>query len=130
MALWGGVLLTSPAAVTGAQWTVRGNVDPHKFIIQGHRGAGDLAPENTIQAFELGWKLGTTPEADIRTTKDGVIVAFHDANFKRVVKGASPDLQKKGVVDITYEELSRTWGVGKGSGLQEGVFRRSVRCLM
>jgi hypothetical protein len=36
---------------------------PDKFIIQSHRGAGDLAPENTLDAFELGWRLGTHPEA-------------------------------------------------------------------
>src|SRR5512138_1889134 len=74
-------------------------------IVQAHRGAGNLAPENTLEAFELGWKLGAIPEADLRTTKDGVIVAFHDANFKRVVKGASPELQKKGVADISFAEL-------------------------
>jgi glycerophosphoryl diester phosphodiesterase len=87
------------------QWTVRGHIPPEKFIIQSHRGAGELAPENTAEAFELAWKLGTVPEADLRTTKDGVIVTFHDANFERVVKGASPELQKKGVKDITFVEL-------------------------
>lgn len=87
------------------QWTVRGNIPPKKFIIQSHRGAGELAPENTAEAFELAWKLGTVPEADLRTTKDGVIVTFHDANFERVVKDASPELKKKGVKDITFEEL-------------------------
>jgi glycerophosphoryl diester phosphodiesterase len=89
------------------QWTVRGHIPPEKFIIQSHRGAGELAPENTTESFELAWKLGTVPEADLRTTKDGVIVTFHDANFERVVKGASPELQKKGVKDITFAELQK-----------------------
>jgi glycerophosphoryl diester phosphodiesterase len=88
-------------------WTVKGNISPDKFVIQSHRGAGILAPENTLEAFELAWKLGTVPESDLRTTSDGVIVAFHDADFKRVVKGASPELQKKGVADITFAELSK-----------------------
>jgi glycerophosphoryl diester phosphodiesterase len=78
-----------------------------KFVIQSHRGAGDLAPENTLAAFELGWKLGTVPESDLRTTKDGVIVAFHDDNFRRVVKGADSALQNKGVADVTFAELSK-----------------------
>lgn len=86
---------------------VRGNLPIERFVIQSHRGAGELAPENTLEAFELGWKLGTWPEADLRTTKDGVIVAFHDANFKRTVKNASPELQKKGVADLTFAELSQ-----------------------
>ena len=37
------------------EWTVRGNLPPEKFVIQSHRGAGVLAPENTLEAFELGW---------------------------------------------------------------------------
>jgi glycerophosphoryl diester phosphodiesterase len=54
------------------------------FHIQAHRGAGIEYSENTLEAFEHGWKLGVTPECDVRTTKDGVIVCFHDADFKRV----------------------------------------------
>jgi glycerophosphoryl diester phosphodiesterase len=107
--------MADPASST--QWTVRGHVPLENFILQSHRGAGELAPENTLEAFELGWKLGTIPESDLRTTKDGVIVAFHDGNFKRVVKGASPALQKKGVADVTFAELSRLdVGAWRGEG--------------
>ena len=88
-------------------WNVTQHVQEKDFVIQSHRGAGELAPENTIEAFELGWKLGTYPEADVRTTKDGVIVAFHDANFARVVKDVSLEMKKKGVADITFEELGK-----------------------
>lgn len=90
-----------------AAWNVRDHLKPEQVIVQSHRGAGDLAEENTLHAFELGWKMDTYPECDVRTTTDGVIVAFHDANFKRVVKDASPELQKKGVKDLTYEELKK-----------------------
>ena len=93
---------SSPAK---SDWTVRGHIPVERFIIQSHRGAGELAPENTIESFELGWKLGTYPESDVRTTKDGVIVAFHDANFARVVKDASEELKKKGVRDLTWGEV-------------------------
>ncbi|MDB6027077.1 MAG: Glycerophosphoryl diester phosphodiesterase [Verrucomicrobiales bacterium] len=104
------VTLPSPAVEAPeakTQWTVRGHVPPDKFVIQSHRGAGELVPENTQEAFELGWKLGTVPESDLRTTKDGVIVTFHDGNFKRTVKNVKPAMAKKGVVDITYAELSK-----------------------
>lgn len=100
-------ILPAASSQSAIDWTIRGHIAPEKFIIQSHRGAGELAPENTLEAFELGWKLGTIPESDLRTTKDGVIVAFHDANFKRTVKDASPALQKKGVADITFAELSK-----------------------
>ena len=77
-----------------------------EIIIQCHRGAGMLAPENTLEAFELAWAMCTAPEADVRTTRDGVIVAFHDDNFTRVVKGASAELQQRGVADVTFAELA------------------------
>ncbi|MBX3741456.1 MAG: hypothetical protein KF712_10725 [Akkermansiaceae bacterium] len=91
------VLLSAPAGAAG----------DGKFIIQSHRGAGELSTDNTMEAFELGWEMGTYPEADVRETKDGVLVAFHDKDFKRVVKDAGPELEGKGVKDLTYEELSR-----------------------
>lgn len=65
-----------------------------------------MAPENTLVAFTLAWQLGTVPEADARTTLDGVIVAFHDDNFSRVVRGVPPELKDKGVEAITFEALS------------------------
>lgn len=103
-------LMTLPAVAQKPQkatWNVRQHIQPKQIVVQSHRGAGDLAEENTIHAFKLGWSLDTYPECDVRTTSDGVIVAFHDANFKRVVKDASPELKKKGVEDLTFEELSK-----------------------
>jgi glycerophosphoryl diester phosphodiesterase len=98
-------------------WNVRDHIPLEKFIIQSHRGAGELTEENTIEAFELGWKLNTYPEADVRMTKDGVIVCFHDNDFSRVVKDAPPELAKKGVKDLTWEELSKL-DVGSWKGEQ------------
>src|SRR5690349_23023042 len=91
------------AAPTG--WTVRGNVPQEKFVVQAHRGAGVMAPENCVAAFELGWKLNCVPEADVRMTSDGVIVAFHDNDFSRVVVNVTPELAKKGVKDVTFAEI-------------------------
>jgi glycerophosphoryl diester phosphodiesterase len=100
-------------------WTVRGHIPAGQIMIQSHRGAGDLAPENTIGAFELGWKLGTIPEADVRSTRDGVIVAFHDADFARVVKTLPPELKGKGVADVTWAQLSKLdVGAWKGDQFQ------------
>jgi glycerophosphoryl diester phosphodiesterase len=92
---------------TGSAWNLHGHIPLKDFIVQAHRGAGELAEENTLAAFELGWKLGCVPESDLRTTKDGVIVAFHDGDFSRVVKGIDPKLAKKGVKDVTFDQLSR-----------------------
>jgi glycerophosphoryl diester phosphodiesterase len=105
---------TQPAR---SDWTVRGHVPPEQFIVQAHRGAGELAEENTPQAFELGWKLGCIPESDLRTTKDGVIVAFHDNDFSRVVKGIPESMKKAGVKDVTFDELQKL-DVGSWKGEQ------------
>jgi len=96
-------------------WTVRGHVPLDEFVIQCHRGAGELEAENTVEAFELAWGLGTIPEADIRASRDGVTVAFHDADFRRLVKDAPPELAAKGVKDLTWDEL-RGLDVGAWKG--------------
>jgi glycerophosphoryl diester phosphodiesterase len=98
------VSAANPGAVE-SDWNIVDHLPLERVIIQSHRGAGVLAEENTVAAFELGWKLGTYPECDLRTTSDGVIVTFHDANFSRVVKSVSPELAQKGVKDLTYAEL-------------------------
>jgi glycerophosphoryl diester phosphodiesterase len=92
------------------------NSTTSSIIVQSHRGAGELAEENTVEAFELGWSMGAYPEADVRMTTDGVIVAFHDADFKRVVRDVPPQLAPLGVEDITWDQLSKldvgTWTKG------------------
>jgi glycerophosphoryl diester phosphodiesterase len=98
-------LLTFLAGSTG--WTVRDHVPLDQFIVQAHRGAGELSEENSLEAFQLGWKLNCIPESDVRMTRDGVIVAFHDNNFARVVKDVSSELAKKGVKDVTFAELQK-----------------------
>lgn len=110
------ILLGLPALAHAAavgDWKARDHVPLEQFIVQAHRGAGAGAPENTIESFELGWKLNCQPEADVRTTSDGVIVAFHDNNFARVVVGVTPELAKKGVKDVTFDELQKL-DVGNG----------------
>jgi glycerophosphoryl diester phosphodiesterase len=98
-------------------WTIADHVPFEQVIVQSHRGAGVLAEENTVAAFELGWKLGTYAESDLRTTTDKVIVTFHDDNFSRVVKGVTPELADKGVKDLTYAELLKLdVGAWKGDG--------------
>lgn len=90
-----------------SDYNVRDHVPLERFIVQAHRGAGELAEENTLEAFELGWQLGCIPESDLRTTKDGVIVAFHDNNFARVVKNVAAGMKEKGVKDVTFAELQK-----------------------
>ncbi|MGW3955986.1 glycerophosphodiester phosphodiesterase [Streptomyces sp. NPDC004752] len=51
----------------------------------GHRGAPDLAIENTARSFELAMSAGADIlETDVRLTADGHIVCFHDDDFLRL----------------------------------------------
>jgi glycerophosphoryl diester phosphodiesterase len=71
-----------------------------------HRGSSFLAPENTLAAVELAWREGADAvECDLRLTRDGHIVAMHDASLKRT---AGVD---RLVADCTLDEL-RSYDVG------------------
>jgi glycerophosphoryl diester phosphodiesterase len=96
-------------------WNVTGHIALKDFIVQAHRGAGDLSEEGTLEAFKLGWSLGAVPEADVRATKDGVIVSFHDNNFSRLIKDAGESLKKSSVEKSTWEFL-QTLDVGAWKG--------------
>ncbi len=49
-----------------------------------HRGAGKLAPENTLAAFRLGANHGYRAfECDVKLSADGVIFLLHDATLTR-----------------------------------------------
>ena len=68
--------------------------------IVAHRGESHTAPENTLAAVELAWRLGATAvEIDIRLTRDGHVVLMHDATTRRT---GGVDLP---VVDHTLADL-------------------------
>lgn len=67
-----------------------------------HRGAGKLAPENTLAAFRLGASHGYTAfECDVKLSADGVPFLLHDATLERTTNG-------QGVAgELPWSELSR-----------------------
>jgi glycerophosphoryl diester phosphodiesterase len=53
-----------------------------------HRGAGKLAPENTLAAFRLGAQHGYRMfECDAKLSSDGVVFLMHDATLNRTTNG-------------------------------------------
>ena len=53
-----------------------------------HRGAGKLAPENTLTAFRLGAQYGYRMfECDAKLSSDGVPFLMHDATLERTTNG-------------------------------------------
>lgn len=67
-----------------------------------HRAAAHELDENTMSAFKESYEKGMRGfETDIRRTKDGKLVIFHDDNFERIVG------LKGGVEDITLVEFKK-----------------------
>ena len=67
-----------------------------------HRGAGKLAPENTLAAFRVGAAHGYRAfECDVKLSADGVPFLLHDATLERTTSG----LGTAGV--RSWSELSR-----------------------
>ena len=65
-----------------------------------HRGASEFAHENTLEAYRATFELGGDGnEIDIRSTKDGVLVCFHDDMLDRLLQGQGD------VSELTSEEL-------------------------
>lgn len=102
-----------------------GNVDASRFDAQGHRGARDLRPENTLPAMEVAIDLGmTTLEVDLALTRDDVPVIDHDPDFRpsksrRLDGSALPPLVK----DLTFAELQHPLrGV-----VSDGLLRRRTQ---
>ena len=60
---------------------------PYPFWIA-HRGAGKLAPENTLAAFRLGAAYGYRAfECDVKLSADGIPFLLHDATLARTTSG-------------------------------------------
>ena len=67
-----------------------------------HRGAGKLAPENTLAAFRVGASHGYRAfECDVKLSTDGVPFLLHDATLQRTTSGHGVAAR------LTWGELSR-----------------------
>lgn len=80
----------------------------NKVLNIAHRGARSVAPENTLAAFEAGWRAGADWfELDVAASSDGTLVVMHDdtllrtTNAREVFPGRAPWT----VYDFTLEEL-------------------------
>lgn len=71
------------------------------FVNYAHRGASEYCPENTLLSFYTGVYMGANGiETDVRRTKDGRLVLFHDESLLRTsgVEGR--------ISEMTYGELA------------------------
>ena len=59
-----------------------------EILVYGHRGAGFLAPENTMASFKMAYEIGVdTIELDVHMTRDGALVVMHDHDVSRTTDG-------------------------------------------
>lgn len=67
-----------------------------------HRGASEHAFENTLEAYRATFELGADGnEIDIRRTKDGVLVVFHDDMLDRILEAYGD------VGDMAWDDLQQ-----------------------
>lgn len=73
-----------------------------RFAAMAHRGFSPSGLENSMAAFEAAVELGYRyVETDVRTTRDGVLLAFHDLTLGRVTG------IEAAVRDLTYAQVRR-----------------------
>jgi glycerophosphoryl diester phosphodiesterase len=71
-------------------------------LVAAHRGASRHAPENTMAAFRLAETMeADCIELDVRATRDGRLIALHDATVDRTTDGSG----RAG--DLTYREIRK-----------------------
>ena len=71
-----------------------------KINVISHRGANQVAPQNTLPAFKKSFEIGCDGvETDIHLTKDGIPVLCHNFTIDETSTG------KGAIKDMTYEEL-------------------------
>ena len=76
-------------------------------LVIAHRGASAIAPENTAAAIREAIRLGAKViEFDVRTTRDGELVLFHDKELDRVAG-------RPGTIEESDWTAVRTFDVGK-----------------
>lgn len=89
-----------------------------------HRGAGRLAPENTLAAFRFGAAHGYRAfECDVKLSADGVPLLLHDATLDRTTP-------ERGLAsDRAWTELSRIDAGGWHSRAYAGEPLPSLECI-
>ncbi len=88
--------LIAPGAVTKRQ---KAPFVGRNFAHRGLHSEDKSVPENSLEAFRLAGRAGYGAELDVRLTKDGQVVVFHDDTLDRMC-GVSGRVDEK-----SYDEL-------------------------
>jgi glycerophosphoryl diester phosphodiesterase len=100
------LLASVPPTVRSLAVRQSAGVESHKPMVIAHRGGALESTENTIGAFQRAVKIGADGiETDIRLTRDGVVVVYHDEYFGRV-EGLPERQRTRLISDLTYSEVT------------------------
>jgi len=95
--------------------------------IIGHRGDRSLAPENTLPALELAMDELAYVETDVRLTRDGVPVLFHDTGLERVA-GREGRIEDLDLADVRRLDVG-AWYSGEWAGERVPTFDAFLAAL-
>jgi glycerophosphoryl diester phosphodiesterase len=95
-----------------------------KILVEGHRGARWVLPENTLPAFHHAIEVGADVlELDLAVTKDNVLVISHDLEIKPATcKG--PEGMTRVIRQLTVEEIKKFdcgWAPNKDFPAQQAL---------
>jgi glycerophosphoryl diester phosphodiesterase len=92
-----------------------------RTLVIPHGGGDGIFPENTMLAFESTMAMGAdVVDVDLRISRDGVVVAFHDASVNRTT-GATGNVK-----EMDYSDLARLdagWGFAPAASSGDHPYR-------
>jgi glycerophosphoryl diester phosphodiesterase len=93
-----------------------------------HRGASEVAPENTLAAFEEALRLGAPGiECDVRLTNDGIPVILHDETVDRTTTGHGRIAEKSGLDLLRLDAGS--WKHPRFAGVRIPTLEEALRAI-
>lgn len=99
-----------------------------------HRGDMESGPENTLTALNGAVKKGADGvEIDIRMTKDGKIVVFHDEEIGRMAPDFPGSLKSGKIRELTWDELKQVSLPFEGhllGAFPEGGYKDERECFL
>ncbi len=104
----------------------RGATAPGRVLAIAHRGASTDHPENTLDSIRAAFELGADAvEVDVRLSRDGVPVIFHDDTLDRTTDG-------RGLVEnLTLRQLKAldagSWMAARFAGARIPTLDEAVR---
>ena len=113
------IVLASIGGIIGGVWLYmiwpgkkRPEMEKYKNVKYAHRGLHDEnKAENSMSAFAAAKEKGFGIELDVRLSKDGELMVFHDETLTRVV-----GIEGK-VIDYTADELAKMSLLGTADGV-------------